>query len=325
MKKALITGITGQDGSYLAELLLNKNYEVHGVVRRVGIGNKQQRFWRINHILDKINLHSATIETFPSIYNVIKKIKPDELYHLAAQSFVKDSFDDEFTTMNVNINGTHYILASVKEIVPQCKVLFAASSEMFGKVKEIPQNEKTPFCPRSIYGISKVAGYNLIKHYRDAHNLFACSSICFNHESPRRGDEFVTRKISKAVARILLGLDKELRVGNIKVKRDWGFAGDYVKGMWLMLQQDKPDDFVFATGETHSVEEFIKEAFNTVDIDNWQEYVKIDKRFFRKTEVDILLGDASKARQILNWQPSVKFKELVEMMVAHDVEIYRHG
>jgi len=293
MKKALITGITGQDGSYLAEFLLKKGYEVHGIVRRVAIEDPEHRLWRIKHILNKLNLHPGSMESYASIFKIVEEVKPDECYHLAAQSFVSYSFEDEFSTINTNINGTHFVLSAIKEKAPKCKFYFAGSSEMFGLVKETPQNENTPFHPRSPYGISKVAGFDLTRNYREAYNLFACSGICFNHESPRRGYEFVTRKISYTVAEIKLGLAKELRLGNLEAKRDWGFAGDYVKAMWLMLQQDKPDDYVIATGETHSVNEFAELAFSHVGL-NYQDYLRVDEIFYRAAEVHQLKGDYTK-------------------------------
>lgn len=317
MKKALITGITGQDGSYLAEYLLEKGYEVHGIVRRVAIEDPEHRLWRIKHITDRLILHSASLETYASIFNVVEKVKPNECYHLAAQSFVSYSFEDEFSTINSNINGTHFVLSAIKEKTPKCRFYFAASSEMFGKAEETPQNEKTPFHPRSPYGISKVAGFYLTLNYREAYNLHASSGILFNHESPRRGFEFVTRKITNAVAKIKLGLAKELRLGNLETKRDWGYAGDYVKAMWLMLQQDEPDDYVIATGETYSIKEFVDLAFSYANL-NWKDYVVIDQRFYRPAEVNILKGDFSKARKKLNWQPSVKFEELVKMMIEEE-------
>ena len=318
-KKALITGITGQDGSYLAEFLLEKGYEVHGIVRRVAIEDPEHRLWRIRHILDKLILHPGSLESYASIFKIVEKIKPDECYHLAAQSFVSYSFEDEFSTINTNINGTHYVLSAIKEKAPECKFYFAGSSEMFGLVKETPQNENTPFHPRSPYGISKVAGFDLTRNYREAYNLFACSGILFNHESPRRGYEFVTRKISNTVAEIKLGLSKKLTLGNLEAKRDWGFAGDYVKAMWLMLQQDKPDDYVIATGETHSVKEFAEMAFGHVDL-NYQDYLNSDEIFYRPAEVHLLKGDYSKSKKILSWEPKVQFKELVQMMVDADLK-----
>jgi len=318
MKRALITGITGQDGSYLAEFLLKKGYEVHGIVRRVAIEDPEHRLWRIRHILDKITLHPASMESYASIFKVIDQVKPDECYHLAAQSFVSYSFEDEFSTIHTNINGTHYVLSAIKEKAPGCKFYFEGSSEMFGLAKETPQNENTPFHPRSSYGISKVAGFYLTMNYREAYNIFACSGILFNHESPRRGYEFVTRKISSAVAKIKLGLSNELRLGNLEAKRDWGYAGDYVEAMWLMLQQDRPDDYVIATGETHSVREFVEIAFSHVDL-NYSDHLVIDDKFFRPAEVFQLKGDYSKAKKILHWEPKVSFKELVKMMVEADL------
>ncbi|MCK5533694.1 GDP-mannose 4,6-dehydratase [bacterium] len=325
MKKALITGITGQDGSYLAELLLKKGYEVNGLVRRVALEDPEHRLWRIKHLLDKIILHSGSLESYASVFNVVEKVKPDECYHLAAQSFVSYSFDDEFSTIDTNINGTLHVLSAIRKKTPKCKFYFAASSEMFGKVKEIPQKEDTPFHPRSPYGISKVAGFDLTRNYREAYGLFSCSGILFNHESPRRGFEFVTRKITNTVAKIKLGLEKELKLGNLEAKRDWGYAGDYVEAMWIMLQQEKCDDYVIATNETHSVEEFVELAFSYVDL-NWKKYVIIDEKFYRPAEVNQLIGDYSKANKILGWYPKVNFKELVKMMVDSDLkEIKRSG
>ncbi len=317
-KKALITGVTGQDGSYLAEFLLEKGYEVHGIVRRVALEDPEHRLWRIKHILNKIKLHPASLESYPSIFNVVESVKPDECYHLAAQSFVSYSFEDEFSTINTNINGTHFVLSAIKERAPKCRFYFAASSEMFGHVYETPQDEETPFHPRSPYGISKVAGFDLTRNYREAYGIFASSGILFNHESPRRGFEFVTRKITNAAAEIKLGLAKELRLGNLEARRDWGFSGDYVKAMYLMLQQDKPDDYVIATGETHTVREFVELAFGFVGLD-WKKYTVIDKNFYRPAEVNLLLGDYAKARRKLHWKPSLKFRELVRMMVEADL------
>lgn len=319
MKKALITGITGQDGSYLAEFLLEKGYEVHGMVRRVALEDPEHRLWRIIPILDKIHLHAGSLESYASIFNVVEKVQPDECYHLAAQSFVGYSFEDAFSTINANINGTLSVLSAIDQRVPKCKVYFAGSSEMFGLTEQSPQNENTPFHPRSPYGISKVAGFDLTRNYREAYNIFACNGILFNHESPRRGYEFVTRKITNTVAQIKMGLSKELRLGNLDAKRDWGFASDYVKAMWLMLQQDTPDDYVVATGELHTVKEFAKLAFDYVGLD-WQEYVVVDKNFYRPAEIHSLKGDYSKARKVLGWVPQVKFSALVEMMVEADVK-----
>lgn len=324
MKKALITGITGQDGSYLSELLLEKGYEVHGIVRRVALEHPQARMWRIRHILDRVHIHSASMESYASIFNIVSDIKPDECYHLAAQSFVSYSFEDEFSTIDTNLNGTHYVLSSIKRQSPDCRLYFAASSEMFGNVKETPQNENTPFHPRSPYGISKMAGFELTRNYREAYGLFAVSGILFNHESPRRGGEFVTRKITSAAAKIKLGLEKEIRLGNLEAKRDWGHSRDYIRAMWLMIQQDEPDDYVIASGESHSVREFLETAFSYVDLD-YRDYLVIDEELYRPSEVNILQGDASKAHQKLNWLPTITFEELVKEMVDRDLEWYSHS
>lgn len=324
MKKVLITGIDGQDGSYLAEFLLEKGYKVHGMVRRVALEDSEHHLWRIRHIVKRITLHCGSLESYPSVFKIVEKVKPDECYHLAAQSFVSYSFEDEFSTINTNINGTHYMLSAIKEKAPRCKFYFAGSSEMFGKVRETPQKEDTPFHPRSPYGISKVAGFDLTRNYREAYGLFASSGILFNHESPRRGFEFVTRKITNTVAEIKCGLAKELRLGNLEAKRDWGFAGDYIKGMWLMLQQDEPDDFVIATNQTHTVQEFVELAFAYAGLD-WKKHVSVDKMFYRPAEVHILQGDYSKARRTLGWKPAVHFKELVKMMVESDIQRLERG
>lgn len=317
MKRALITGITGQDGSYLAELLIERGYEVHGVVRRVALEDPANRMARIQHLLDRIHLHPASLESFPSIFRVVQKTQPEECYHLAAQSFVSYSFEDEFSTMNINVNGTHHVLATLKELVPTCKFYFAGTSEMFGRVDRSPQDEETRFHPRSAYGISKVAGYELTRNYREAYGMHAVSGILFNHESPRRGYEFVTRKISRGVARIRAGLDKSLRLGNLDAMRDWGHARDYVVAMWLMLQQKEPSDFVVATGETHSVREFAEQAFRLVGLD-YAEYVQTDQIFFRPAEVDLLKGDPNRAKRLLGWTPTTMFQDLVEEMVMSD-------
>ena len=321
MKKvALITGITGQDGSYLAELLLSKGYEVHGIVRRVALEDETHRLWRIRRILKDINLHAGSLESYASLFNIILRIKPSEVYHLAAQSYVGYSFEDEFSTLNININGTHYLLSAVKEFAAsKVKFYFAGSSEMFGKVKAIPQNENTIFNPRSAYGISKVTGYHLVKNYREAYKLHASNGILFNHESPRRGFEFVTRKISHAVARIKKGSKKKLKLGNINAKRDWGHAKDYVEAMWLMLQKDNPEDYVIGTGKEHSVEDFAKKAFAHVGL-NYKDHIEIDKNLIRPSEVDTLLADYTKAKKILKWKPKISFDELVASMVDHDLE-----
>ena len=316
-KKALITGITGQDGSWLAELLLLKGYEVHGLVRRVALETQTHRLWRIQHLIKKIHLHSASMESYASIFNVVLKTQPDEVYHLAAQSYVSYSFEDELSTLSTNINGTHYILSAIKETGIKTKFYFAGSSEMFGRVTETPQNEKTRFHPRSPYGISKVAGFELTRNYREAYNLHASSGILFNHESERRGFEFVTRKISSGVAKIKLGIENFIELGNLEAKRDWGYAPEYVEAMWLMLQQKDPDDYVVGNGKTHSVKDFAKYAFETLGL-NYQEYVKINKNIFRPSEVDLLESDSSKIKNKIGWQPKTSFKELVKKMVTFD-------
>ena len=322
MKRALITGITGQDGSYLAELLLEKGYEVHGIVRRVAIEDPEHRLWRLLPFKDRLRLHAASLESFPSIFRVFQDVKPDECYHLAAQSFVAYSFEDEFSTLNTNINGTHYVLAALKESTPECRFYFAASSEMFGKVAETPQTERTAFHPRSAYGISKVAGFDLTRNYREAYGVKAWSGILYNHESPRRGFEFVTRKITSHVARIKLGLAKEVHLGNLEARRDWGHAREYVRGMWTMLQQDEPDDYVIATGEQHTVREFAEAAFSCVGLD-YRNHVVLDPQLLRPAEVELLLGDATKAKKKLGWSCRVKFKELVEEMVEADLRFLK--
>lgn len=315
--RALISGITGQDGSYLAELLLEKGYEVHGIVRRVALEDPTHRMARIQHLAGRIHLHAASLENLPSLYRVFLEVKPDECYHLAAQSFVSHSFDDEFSTMNVNVNGTHHVLACLKDASPQTRLYFAGTSEMFGKADESPQNERTRFHPRSAYGISKVAGFDLTRNYREAYGIHASTGIMFNHESPRRGHEFVTRKITTGVARILSGRASTLALGNLDAKRDWGHAADYVQAMWLMLQQPVPDDYVIATGETHSVRDFADAAFRIAGLD-YREHIVSDPRFFRPSEVDLLQGDASKARRVLNWAPERGFEALVKEMVLGD-------
>ncbi|HCK08421.1 MAG TPA: GDP-mannose 4,6-dehydratase [Candidatus Latescibacteria bacterium] len=321
MPKALITGITGQDGSYLSELLLEKGYQVHGIIRRVAIEDPDHHMSRIQHLTDDLHLHPASMESFPSIYSVVRTVQPDECYHLAAQSFVATSFQDAFTTLNTNINGTHYILAALHDLQPDCRYYFAGSSEMFGKVAEVPQSELTRFHPRSPYGISKVAGYDLSRNYREAYDMHASSGILFNHESPRRGFEFITRKITSHVARIKLGLTDHVSIGNLDSKRDWGHSREYVRAMWMMLQQDEADDYVVATGETHSIRELCELAFSHVDL-NWEDYVRIDERFLRPAEVDLLVGDATKARDKLGWQNKITFEGLIREMVDSDLELF---
>ncbi len=314
-KTALITGITGQDGSYLAEFLLEKGYRVVGMVRRTSTVN----FDRIQHIQDQIEIVQGDLLDQSSLMDLIREYQPDEVYNLAAQSFVPTSFSQPVLTGEFTALGVTRILEAIRHIKPDTRFYQASSSEMFGKVVEVPQRETTPFYPRSPYGVAKVYGHWITVNYRESYNLFACSGILFNHESPRRGLEFVTRKVTHAVARIKLGLQRELRMGNLDAQRDWGFAGDYVRAMWLMLQQDQPDDYVIATGETHSVRELCEVAFRHVGL-NWQDYVVIDPRFYRPAEVDLLIGDASKARRVLGWQPSVSFEDLVCMMVDADLQ-----
>jgi len=321
MPKALITGITGQDGSYLSELLLEKGYEVHGIIRRVALEDPRHHMSRIHSIADQLTLHPASMESFPSIYSVVREVQPDECYHLAAQSFVATSFQDAFSTLNTNINGTHYILAGLHDLKPDCRYYFAGSSEMFGKVAEVPQTEITRFHPRSPYGISKVAGYDLTRNYREAYGMHASSGILFNHESPRRGFEFVTRKITSHVARIKLGQLDHVALGNLDSKRDWGHSREYVRAMWVMLQSDAPDDYVIATGETHSIRELCELAFSHVDL-NWEDYVRIDERFLRPAEVDLLVGNATKAKEQLGWENEVAFESLIREMVDADLELF---
>jgi GDPmannose 4,6-dehydratase len=321
MKRALITGITGQDGSYLAELLLKEGYEVHGIVRRAST----ETFERINHLADKIHLHQADLLDQLSLIDVIKESKPSEIYNLAAQSFVPTSWKQPVLTGDFTAIGVTRMLEAVK-LLGRDSIRFyqASSSEMFGKVQAVPQSETTPFYPRSPYGVAKLYGHWITINYRESYNMYCVSGILFNHESPRRGREFVTRKVTDGVARIKLGLSKELRLGNLDAKRDWGFAGDYVRAMWLMLQQDQPDDYVIATGETHTVEKLVDLAFQVVGL-NWKDYVKLDPAFVRPAEVDLLIGDRSKAEKKLGWKPEVSFEKLVEMMVLSDVERLKTG
>lgn len=321
-RRALITGITGQDGSYLAELLLEKGYDVHGVVRRVAIEDPQHRLWRINHLLSDVTLHAASLESYPSLFRVISNVKPQEVYHLAAQSFVSYSFEDEFSTLNTNINGTHYMLAACRDVSTDIRFYFAGSSEMFGEAGESPQSERTRFHPRSAYGISKVAGFDLTRNYREAYQMFACSGILFNHESPRRGFEFVTRKITSHVARIKHGEPVSLRLGNLEARRDWGHAREYVRAMWQMLQHHEPDDFVIGTGETHSVKEFLELAFGHAGL-RYEDHVTLDPSFYRPAEVNLLLADASKARRTFGWEHRTSFAQLVREMVDHDIAAFR--
>ncbi|MFC1511654.1 GDP-mannose 4,6-dehydratase [Candidatus Latescibacterota bacterium] len=321
-KRALITGITGQDGSYLAEYLLEQGYDVHGIVRRAAIEDPAHRMSRIIDILDRITLHSGQIDNYASIYRVVAKVRPDEFYHLAAQSFVAESFEDSFSTLNINIFGTLNALSAVREHCPDCRFYFAGSSEMFGKVKESPQSEMTPFHPRSPYGISKVAGFDLTRNYREAYGMYAVTGILFNHESPRRGFEFVSRKITSHAAKIKLGITETLTLGNLDARRDWGHSREYVRAMHVMLQPVEPEDFVIATGETHSVREFCELAFCELGL-NWEDHVRVDDRFIRPAEVELLVGDCSKAREKLGWEPNITFGDLVKEMVREDYGILR--
>jgi GDPmannose 4,6-dehydratase len=320
MKRALITGITGQDGSYLAELLLDKGYEVHAIVRRASATN----YWRIEHILDRIHLHPGDLLDQLSLIKVIAEVRPHELYNLAAMSFVPASWDQPMLTGEFNAQGVTRVLEAVRQVDTSIRLYQASSSEMFGKVREVPQTEMTPFYPRSPYGVSKVYGHYITVNYRESYDLFAVSGILFNHESPRRGIEFVTRKVTDAVARIKLGLSDSLGLGNLDAQRDWGFAGDYVRAMWLMLQLDTADDFVIATGESHSVRELVEVAFGHVGLE-WQKYVKLDPRFLRPAEVDHLIGNPAKARATLGWKPEVEFVGLIKMMVDADMRRHEHS
>lgn len=320
-KHALITGITGQDGSYLAEFLLSKNYKVFGLTRRTSTPNYE----RIKHIEDRIELIPGDLLDQQSLTSATALAKPDEIYNLAAQSFVATSWSQPVLTGEFTALGVTRMLEAMRQVKPDAKFYQASSSEMFGKAEESPQNEKTPFHPRSPYGVAKVYGHWITINYRESYGLFTVSGILMNHESPRRGLEFVTRKISHGVARIHLGQADHIVLGNLETKRDWGFAGDYVQAMWMMLQQGKPDDYVIATGENHSVAEFAKEAFGVVGIDNWKKYVRTSKEFIRPAEVDFLVGDSSKARRVLGWKPQVGFKELVKMMVEADIKLLQNG
>ena len=320
--KALITGITGQDGSYLAEFLLKKGYEVHGIVRRVAIENPDHRLWRIKKIQKKIHLHSGTMESYANIFKILNKVKPNEFYHLAAQSYVDYSFEDQFSTLSSNISSTHYCLSAIKESGLKTKFYFAGSSEMFGKVKQTPQNEETPFHPRSPYGISKVAGFDLTRNFRESYGIHASTGILFNHESERRGYEFVTRKITQAVSLIKLKKLKYLELGNLEAKRDWGYAPEYIQAMWLMLQQKKPNDFVVGTGKAYTIKYFAKNAFNVLGLD-FQKYIKINKKFFRPAEVDLLVADSSKIKSAIGWKAKTNINKLIEKMVINDFNLIK--
>ncbi|MET0514894.1 MAG: GDP-mannose 4,6-dehydratase [Nitrospiraceae bacterium] len=320
MKKALVTGLTGQDGSYLAELLLEKGYQVFGLIRR----SSHEPFDRVLHLLDKVQLVDADLTDQSSLDEAIRISVPDEIYNLAAQSFVPVSWKQPALTGNVTGLGVTRLLEAIRKVKPDAKFYQASSSEMYGKVLETPQTERTPFYPRSPYGVAKVYGHYITVNYRESYNMFACSGICFNHESPRRGLEFVTRKISYNVAKIKLGLTSDLAMGNLDACRDWGFAGDYVEAMWKMLQYDKPEDFVIATGEAHSVRDFVSLAFGAVDLD-YKKYVKLGPQFLRPAEVDHLIGSPAKAEKVLGWKPKVSFQRLVEMMVQSDLRLLKAG
>lgn len=317
-KRALITGITGQDGSYLAELLLDKGYQVHGMVRR----SSTEKFERIEHLRDKVTLHQADLLDHRSLVDALRAANPDEIYNLAAMSFVGTSWVQPVLTAEFTGVGVTRLLEAMREVCPEARFYQASSSEMFGKVREVPQTELTAFHPRSPYGVAKAYGHYITVNYRESYDMHASSGILFNHESPRRGQEFVTRKITWYAAAIKLGLEKELALGNLDAKRDWGYAKDYVEGMWMMLQQDQPDDYVLATGETHTVKECVEIAFDETGVD-WEKHVKIDERFVRPAEVDLLIGDYAKAKKQLGWEPKTSFEELIRLMVRADLDLLK--
>ena len=324
MKRVLITGVNGQDGSYLAEMLLAKDYEVHGVVRRDALEDPVHRLVNIAGVQKDVRLHVGSLDNHLSIYKIVAAVRPDECYHLASSSFVSYSFEDESSIVANNFNATHSLLSSLKELAPDCRVYFAGSSEMFGDAKASPQNEATPFNPRSVYGISKLAAFHLARNYREHHRMFVAAGILYNHESPRRGHQFVTRKISSTVANIKLGRAQSLSLGNIDARRDWGYAPDYVKAMHTMLQQSIPGDYVVATGVTHSVKDFLRAAFSVVDLD-YERYVSVNPEYFRPSETVLLCGDASRARRELGWAPSKTFEQIVEEMVQTDIELLKRS
>jgi len=321
-KRALITGIAGQDGSYLAELLIEKGYEVHGIVRRIALEDTEHKLKNILPILDKITLHAASLDNVLSLIKVVKDLRPDECYHLAASSFVSYSFEDEISILNNNVNSTHYLLAALKEFSPGCRFYFAGSSEMFGTAASVPQDETTPFNPRSIYGISKVAGYHLAKNYREQYGIFSSMGILYNHESPRRGYEFVTRKIISAAVKIKKGAQTSLILGNLDAHRDWGYAPDYVRAMWLMLQADAPEDYVVATGKTHTVREFAEAAFSALGLD-YTKHVTVDPQLFRPSEKIPLCGNPAKARNNLGWSATLSFHEIIQTMVDSEMALQK--
>ena len=320
MKRALITGISGQDGSFLAELLLSKGYEVHGIIRREALEDSNNRLNNIESVIEKIQLHVGAIENHLSVYKMIAEIMPQEFYHLASSSFVSYNFEDEVSLLENNFLATHALLASIKDLVPDCRVYFAGSSEMFGDARLSPQNEETSFNPRSVYGISKLAAFHLARNYREHHQLFVSAGILYNHESIRRGYKFVTRKISHTVAKIYLGLTDYIELGNINAQRDWGYAPDYVNAMYLMLQQETPKDFVIATGKLHTVKDFLQKAFEVVDLD-FNKYLRINNAYVRPSEVIPLCGDASKAKTELGWSPTKEVEAIVKEMVLNDIKL----
>jgi GDPmannose 4,6-dehydratase len=324
MKRALITGVNGQDGSYLAELLLEQGFEIHGVVRRDALEDPVHRLVNIAGIRDRIHLHVGSLDNDLSIYKIVAAVRPDECYHLASSSFVSYNFEDESSIVANNFNATHALLSSLKELAPECRTYFAGSSEMFGDAKSSPQNEATPFNPRSVYGISKLAAFHLARNYREHHRMFVSAGILYNHESPRRGHQFVTRKISSTVAKIKLGRAQNLALGNIDARRDWGYSPDYVRAMLAMLQKDAPGDYVVATGVTHTVKEFLKAAFSVVDLD-YERYVTVNPEYYRPSETVALCGDATRAQRELGWAPSKDFAAIVEEMVQADLQLLKQS
>ena len=322
-KTALITGVTGQDGSYLAELLLKKGYRVHGIVRRESLEKNRRGLQNLERCIEEIKLHPGSIEDHLSIYKIIQSVKPDECYHLAGQSYVSYDFSEEFTLMNTNFNSTLYLLSSLKELVPKCRFFFAGSSEIFGNPEEAPQHERTWFNPKSVYGIAKAASYHAVRSYRQCHGLHACVGILYNHESPRRGYQFVTRKITAAAARIKLGLQYELQLGNLDATRDWGYAPEYVEGMWQMVQQDQPEDLILATGVSRTVREFVQSVFDYLGLDS-ELYVRTDPTLYRESELVPLVGDASRIRAKLGWSPRKHFEQIIQQMVDHDLQLLEH-
>lgn len=321
MKKAFITGITGQDGSYLAEYLLDLGYEVHGLVRPNAGSEEDRSLWRIQEIKDKLFLHTGNLEDYSSLESLIRTIKPEECYHLAAETFVFNTLEDESAILKTNTQSTHHLLLGLKNHAPDCRFFFAGSSEMFGQASESPQDENTPFNPRSIYGVSKVIGHDLIRYYRDHLGLFACTGVLYNHESPRRGERFVTRKITSTAVKIKLGMETELRLGNIEAERDWGYAGDTITAMHAMLNANQPDHFVIATGTTHTIQDFLERAFGELGLD-YEEYLIIDEEFYRPKEEVPLVGNADKIRTQLKWEPKVSFESMVQEMIQSDLEYF---